>query len=345
MPDKPLWRSERWNTIFADFLAQINNKTTQGQYDKTLRRFFAFLREKHGRAVTPDKVGQSDIEAFLRQPVSIPTMRAGHPLSPFSRNTYLMAIRSFYAYAENVEVEYRGKQMSALRGKTLPTKHIKVQGTGPADRDMDEGEINRFFAQIDRSTIIGKRDYAIFFALFATGRRRKEIAELLRGDMEPAIFYEEGKPRHGWMYQYLPKWRLRKERAEMPSACIEVIRSYHLAAGCNFDDMRPFQPIFFSIFAGAMAPMEQAKPIGLSVVDRRFRIYARAAGIPDNIVVHSLRHEHAWTRYNLNGHDILDVKNALGHTNVQTTLGYIEKRKRRVAGDPIASMLAAKLQV
>jgi integrase len=152
------------------------------------------------------------------------------------------------------------------------------------------------------------------------------------------IFSENGHTRQGWLYHYRAKWKVTRDSAEMPDECIAAIRDFHQAAGRDFDTMPPDEPIF----PGVAGPALRHQPMNLANVGKRFRLYARAAGIADTIVTHSLRHENAWTRYQLNGFDILDVRDALGHKNISMTMTYIEKRKRRQHGDPIASVIAGK---
>lgn len=328
-----------WQRIFESFLASIANDTTRTQYERTLRRFFAFIAEKYPnkRAEhTPDKITQEDIEEFMRRPIQSGS-RAGQPLSAFSHNSYLIALRAFYGYCEQAEIEFRGKMVPAIR-KTPPTIHVKQRKTGDVERDFTDGELEAFFAQIDTSTLNGKRDRALFLTLLCTGRRKREITLLRRGDLERMTFLEQGRTRVGWTYQYLGKHRVTKETAEMPSVCVEAIRQFHAAYGLDFDTEPPEQPLFF----GVAGPAKSDQPMALSSVNYRFEIYARAAGISEDTVVHSLRYEYAWQRYQENGHDALEVQDAVGWKSIEQTLHYIKRRKRKQRGDPMAEKMSAR---
>lgn len=336
-PPPRLWRNEKWQQCYLHFIANIASSKTRYQYNCTLRRFFLFVAEKHGKPRTPDQISSTDIEEFLQQPCRTPGARHGKPISPCTRNSYIMALRSFYAYCGHAETEFRGKMVPLYR-KEPPTEHIKLALLGEVARDFTEDELWAFFAAIDRNSAIGKRDFCLFWTLFATGRRRMEITNLLRGDIEPYPFVENGQKREGWRFHFRAKRRVSREAAELPPRCLTAIKEFHQAVGLDFDTMEPDHPIFF----GLSGPADRTKPLNLNTVDRRFRKYATIAGIAENIVTHSLRWENSWQRYCESGNDILAVQEALGWRSVTQAVHYIRRRKRQQVGDPIASRLEAK---
>jgi integrase len=336
-PPKRLFKNDKWNETFHHFVASIANTTTRYQYDKTLRRFFAFITEKYKQERTPDKIVQADIEAFLQQPVQTTGPRQGKPISPSSHNAYCNALRAFYGYCGRDLTEFRGKMVPVLRSPN-PTKHLKLMKPGEVDRDMTEEEVKSFFAAIPRDTVIGRRDFALFFAAISTGRRRFELTNLLRGDLERTTFTEDGCKRTGWRYWFRAKWRVTRESAEMPLVVIEAIRRFHTSAGLDFDTMPPETPLFF----GVTGPADRTKPLNLADVDRRFRKYARAAGIGDNIVLHSLRWENTWQRLQATGNNWDKVMEEMGWHSIELVARYARRRRRKEAGDPTASKVAAK---
>lgn len=330
------FRNKRWSKVFTDFLRQTDNAETKSHYYRTLRRFFLFIEKKYGEQRTPDQIIATDVEEFLRTPVQDHARRAGENLSPYSYNTYLTALKAFYAYCERPIFEFRGKKgLPMIKPGAIPTDQVALARCGDANRDMTEEEVRAFFAVIDRTTLQGRRDFSLFWALFVTGRRRREIVHLRRGDIEPFIFENKRK---GWRYHFLAKWRTEKESAEMHQSAIDAIVEFHAAAGRDFYTMAPDEPLFPGILGRAL----HGQPMALNWATSLFRNYAKKAGIPPGIVTHSLRHEHAWNRFLLNGHNIIDVRNALGHKDVRTTMRYLERRQRKAAGDPFAGLVAAK---
>ena len=335
--NKPFaFKNKRWNKAFHDFVTQTNNFETQIFYYRTLRRFFLFVEAKYGEQRTPDTISAADIEDFLREPVQDHARRAGKSLSPYSYNSYLTAIKAFYAYCARPIFEFRGKTgLPMIKKGAIPSDDVKLAKCGDADRDMSEEEVRAFFRAIDRSTLQGKRDFALFWALFISGQRRAAIVRLRRGDIEPFIF-EQG--RKGWRFHFVAKWRTERESAEMSQSVIDAIIEFHKAAGRDFMTMPPETPIF----PGIHGVVKQNKPMDVQWCTNLFRGYAKKAGISPNIVTHSLRHENAWQRYIESGYNILAVQEALGWRDIKTAMAYIARKKKRLAGDPIADKLAAK---
>ena len=68
----------------------------------------------------------------------------------------------------------------------------------------------------------------------------------------------------------------------------------------------------------------------------------REAGISGNVRVHDLRHTAAMSRYNENK-DVLDVKEFLGHSSLETTQIYLHviDRKEDLTGQIIGNRLAS----
>lgn len=333
---KRLFAATSWQKIYDDFLATLANLNTRRQYGNVLQLFFVYIEQTYGKARTPDKISQSDIEAFLRLPVKS-GKRNGQPPMPATHNSYLNALSVFYAYCAQQEIAFRGKMVAALR-KESPTTHVKMLAMGDPERDFTDGELEAFFAVIPTETAIGKRDRALFLTLLLTGRRRREIATLRRGDIQQMPFIEGVRVRTGWMYEYLGKRRVTKETAEMPRACIEAIREWHAAVGLDFDTEAADQPLFF----GLDWPSRRAHSMCLAQVDIRFKHYAALAHISDDVVVHSLRYEYAWNRYQENGHDIIEVQEAVGWRSIDQALHYIKRRKRKQRGDPMAEKMSAR---
>jgi len=327
------FRNKRWNTIFRDFLKQVPNATTRDHYYRTLRRFFVFIEKKYKEQRTPDKVSSTDIEEFLQLPVREDARRSGQKISPYSRNTYLTVFKAFYGYCTKPIFEFRGRRGIALFKKGMcPSDHVSLAHCGDADRDMTEEEVRKFFFVIDRTTLRGKRDFSLFWALFITGRRRKEIVMLRRRDLLPFVF-EDGH--QGWRYRFRAKWKVEDEFAEMHQSVVDTIIEFHKAAGRDFYRLPPEAPLF-------PGTIDSKHPMNPNWATTLFRNYAKEAGLPPNVVTHSLRHESAWQRYLANGHDLLAVKDDLGHSNVATTMRYIERRKKKLRGDPISAALVAK---
>lgn len=328
----------KWQANATRYLAQITNEGTRTAYRRVLMRFFGFVKERHGHEVTPDKITPADIEAFLQQPIPPGHHHAGQQKGAARQNTILTALRSFYSYAQRDQVEFRGKLVPMLR-TTPPTAHIKWRRCGEVDRDMTEDEITRFFAAISRETRVGLRDYALFYTLLSTGRRKAEIARLTRGDIEQATFVSaDGSMRAGWLYTYTGKGRVSPEQAEMPQPCIEAIKAFHASLGRDFASMDTRLPLF----CGVATTGKLDRAISLYHVDDRFRRYAGLAGLPANVCVHSLRWENCWARLQATGNNWERVQREIGWADIAMVARYARRRRKKEAGDPTANQVAAR---
>lgn len=336
----PLFRSKEWATCYRLYIESRSATRTQGNYDLLLRRFFAFVKRRAGREVTPDKVTRRDIEEFLHEP-SQKGYRKGGETSPYTKNTAYVILKSFYKWCSSYLVEFRGKQRPIC--KSSPMVGMKMAKVPRADRDMDEGELEQFFAVIPRDTIVGLRDVALFKVLFLTGRRRAEIVRLRRGDLQLRDVIENGQLRQAWIYHFQGKGRLSQDDFdELPEEAIDALIAYHAAVGRDFLTLSADFPLFPGGPPAGITPSAVAQPIHENNVDRRFRLYRKKAGLSQNLCPHSLRREHAWQRHETNGHNMLDLQRALRHKHISTTLLYVDGRNKKRQGDPISRILGKK---
>lgn len=329
-PQARIFQNNQWDECYHLWLLSLPAELTRYAYDGYARIFFVDRRK------TPDKYTRADVEAFINAPTNSNRSR-GKPPSPCTRNDRLIILSSFYTYCKSYFVMYRGKLTPILRGEK-PTTGIKKAKVPDSNRDMTEEEVVRFFAAIGRNNAIELRNRCIFLALIATGRRRAEICSLLWGDLEPVTFMENGRSRQGYLYHFKGKGKLSKDDAdEWPAPVMQALQEYLEMAG-KWNNMQPEDPLFPGLTGDAIS----GQAISPDYLNQIFRKYRKKAGLPENIVIHSFRHEHAWARYCENGHDIIAVRDALRHTSVSTTLLYIQKKKRRITGDPVSTTLAQK---
>jgi integrase len=324
-----VFRNEQWQLCYCQFIESITVPHTRHDYQIIISRFFKQVDK------TPDKVSRADIEAFLHAPAAT-GRNVGQPLSAYTQSCYYGTLCSWFNWCSEYQVEFRGKMCPILRGEK-PTVGVKRIRLPEVERDMSEEEVRNFFAAIDRTTLIGKRDYAIFFALLITGRRKSEILNLCWCDLEQTIFMDSGRPRTGWIYHWKGKGKLNRDTAEWPDSCMNALKEYLEALG-SWEHMQPETPLF----GGIAGRGTKDTPMWGDSLDRRFRKYARLAAIPDNIVCHSLRHENAWQRYCEGGKDILAVRDALRHADVKTTEHYLRRRQQKLQSDPIGAKIATK---
>src|SRR5258707_1816066 len=94
-------------------------------------------------------------------------------------------------------------------------------------RYLTEEEVRRFFGAIDRSTAIGKRDFALFLTYLSTARRLSEIARLTWGAIEYGLITDEKGSRRGYLYHFSGKGKGGQDDvAELPLPVYEAIIDY-----------------------------------------------------------------------------------------------------------------------
>lgn len=321
-----------WHACIVSFLQSMYERS---QSDSTLRQYKNVLSSFFSDHPDPAKVRKQDIEAFLRKP-GVRTHTVGQPPSLVWRNQRLCVLSSFYRFAASWIPD--GSDIPILQ-KPSPTLGIKWLKVLPKPRAMSKEQLPKFFAAIaPRSEEVHARNYALFFGLLLTARRREEWLRLKYGDIEPYTFVEQGKaPRPGFRYRYTAKYRAGQyEWAELPQGAMQAITAYLQVSG-RASTILPDDYIFIST-----QRCEGERP-GERYVDgntaiHHFKAYLRKAGLPSDLVIHSLRHSSAATRFELSNGDLLGVSKVLGHASVGTTHRYINSLVGQA--DPIGSKLS-----
>lgn len=163
---------------------------------------------------------------------------------------------------------------------------------------------------------IGYRDYAMFDLMLHTALRRASVAKIDLGDIEPASGYEGV-----YVLSYLGKGRKDKDQVVVVQGpVVESIRVY-LRSGDPVRDLGSDGPLFLQvnhprarlsadgIFRAVMARLGAAR------ISRR------------GLSPHSLRHTAASKGLQA-GADLKGVQEMLGHSKLETTVGYIHDLHR-----------------
>lgn len=139
----------------------------------------------------------------------------------------------------------------------------------------------------------------IFMMIYGSGLRISEALNLRIKDIDSKkmrIFVREGKGK--------------KERyTVLPQTSLEMLRKYYKI----YKPKHPEGYIFLN---------REGNPLTVERTREFFRRYRRKAKIDEKFVVHSLRHSFA-TDLIERGATILEVKEAMGHSNIRSTMEYI----------------------
>jgi len=180
--------------------------------------------------------------------------------------------------------------------------------TGATWLSLDKAKL--LLAQPDRSTVKGKRDYAILIAISLTSMRCAELCSLKIRD----VIHSGERIR----LRYIGKGGGDVVR-EIPSGCWQVIEEYLSASGRHL--IRE-SPVFAAVASGSKKRRAE-KPLTTEAVRQMVAGYVREAfGSDVRITPHSLRHTAA-TLLRANGRELGEIQSFLRHKRAETTRQYL----------------------
>lgn len=143
------------------------SERTIGLYTWSVRRFLRFCFGEEG--IDLATLRHDDVIAFVR-------CEATRPASRSSMQSMVVALRSFLRY-----VHAHAERMPDLAGH-VPSVANWAMTSVP--RGIDAGQVERLLDSIERTTVIGRRDYAMVLLLARLGLRAVEVAGLTLDDID-----------------------------------------------------------------------------------------------------------------------------------------------------------------
>ena len=180
---------------------------------------------------------------------------------------------------------------------------------------LNEDEIKDILRQPNRTTLQGKRDFAILLLMIETGIRRDELCKLKRDDLKI-----EGKK--VWLYVWGKGGRQRK----IPIKDLELIESlnkYWEKANIPND---PNEQMFKTLGRKGKSDI---RPITWKTIMWLVEKYTKLAKIPKNIHPHSLRHTFITHTLRKSG-DLPAVQALAGHRSISSTQVYLHTEEERM---------------
>ena len=218
-----------------------------------------------------------------------------------TRNARLGAIHVFARFVAS----HRPEQLGSLqRVIGLPFK----RGAHEAPIEyLERSEIEAILQSIDRNTILGRRDYALFALMFNTGARVQEVLNLHSRDIRldtPCQVRLHGK---GDKTRLCPIW---PATARLLRDLLRELRSTEL------------DPVDAFVFNNARG--QQMTRFGVRYLLRKY-VAAASCSVPTlkdkRIHPHSLRHSTAVALLKA-GVDFATISQWLGHSSINTTMRY-----------------------
>ncbi len=293
--------------FFDQYLPHIKGVShhTVKAYRDAFRLFLSFAAKFYGikvRSLRVELISSGLIIAFLED------LQRERKNLVKTRNQRLAALKSF---AKMIRFMYPEQQEVADTILNIPQKRAQKPLIGFLYQD----EILQVFQAVDLKTKEGFRDYTLLHLLYDSGARASEMATLNLDYFDPqkrtlAIL---GKGNRFRLIKLEPK----------PCHLLQLyIRKYRISS------QPPYQDRLFINQRGAELTRH-----GIYRICRKYLEKALPPKRLKNInPVHSFRHSRAIDML-YSGHPITDIKNHLGHDNIQSTTLYLHldlNRKRHI---------------
>lgn len=229
------------------------------------------------------------------------TTHRGRFLDRSSRRAMLSRVRGFFAFllSENAVLRDPTTQVPLPQVQRLPRPVLS------------EAQARRLMAAPHPWTSTGKRDRALLETLYGSGLRAGECRRLDLSDLDLAqmtLLVRDGKGR--------------KDRV------VPLTARAALTLGVYLADVRPElvqdarEPALFLSKYGRRLSQTQLQTIVVA--------HAKAAGIPERVTPHALRHACA-THLLEGGADVRHVQEILGHRRLETTALYTQVQVKSLA--------------
>ena len=240
-----------------------------------------------------------------------------------------LAVRSYLAYLHRARLANRSlaRHLSTLRSffrwacreghlEKNPAKGLpapRVPRTLPRALTLPDTE--RLLAAEEEDIFVPERERALFEFLYATGLRVSEAAGLDLEDVDFSARLVRVTGKGG-----------RERIVPFGEAAGDALRTYlpsraALRHRAGDDDGASGQPLFVNARGGRLTPRSMAR-----LLKRRLR----AAGLPEEISPHALRHTFA-THLLQAGADLRAIQELLGHASLSTTQKYTHLDAARLA--------------
>ncbi len=290
-------KNDPWIESMVAFVGNKGSCQTRRVYRVVLSQFFTFAA-KHA-----SEVRQSDV------------IRYRHHLehlgrAPSTIKQHLSAVSGYYNFC----ISRRITLYNPATGVNRPVVQAYTNASW-----LDKAQAKLLLSQPNRSTVKGKRDYAILLTLILTGLRRSELTNIRRGDVE-----ERGEKLY---LTYICKGGMKIVR-DIPRRCWDAIQDYLIASGREIEEDSPlFAPV---TEAGTWLKRYYGKngsnghsPMTPEAIRQMVTYYSRRAFGPEvRVTPHSLRHTAA-TLLRKSGRSIEEVQSFLKHRRIDTTRRYL----------------------
>lgn len=277
-------------SMYESFINYLDTSPkTVETYSKAVRQFLKYLIANGISQPT-----REDIIAYRE------SLRAEH--KPTTIQSYIIAVRLFFQWTAQEGLYPDVAQH--IKGAKLTREHKKDY--------LTSSQVKTILRKIDRDSVQGRRDYAIFSLMVTGGLRDIEVhranIEDLRTLGDSTVLYLQGKGR--------------EDRSEYIKITPEVERAIR-ASLADRKETAGGDPLFISLSNNSKGDRISTRSISGLV-----KTCLRSAGYDsDRLTAHSLRHT-AVTLSLLGGNSLQEVQQFARHANISTTQIYAHNLDR-----------------
>lgn len=289
-----------YSTLYEDWLALFPSAKTVRVYRQAISEFFSFICES---GLNPDILAQF---LLLEQPQASELVYqyqgwlTSKSLAPATINRKLASIKSLVNYG--AEVGKCHYTLTNIKSKNV----INYRDTSGIGSDSFKLILN----QVDRTTIRGKRDYAILLLLWGNALRRSEVTNCRLCDYEPLEkrLWIVGKGRKG-----------QSQPVSLGVSTINALNEW-ICAIRDFSSLPEY--LFFALIEHHWG--HQLTPESIYYLVRK---YANKAGILKQLSPHRLRHSAITAALEITNGDVRAVQKLSRHSSLNTLMVYDDNRR------------------
>lgn len=301
------------NDIINEWIEQLDALPTTREDHR--RKILLWHRWLASQNIDPRSPARADIlhykQALQQQGKSV-----------FTVNGYITVIKVFYKYCSRMH--YCDDIAEGIKSTFRTKEHYK--------HPLSRQQCSDLLASIDRSTIVGLRDYLMIQLMLTNGLRTCEVHRINVGDFETL----DGRN----VLHIQRKGRVDKhDIVAVPDEVMESLKDY---LSMREDEFSLESPVFVNLVKGRES-VRLPKPTISGIIKKRML----SVGITDpKVSAHSLRHTCGSLMVE-EGVPVETIQDMLGHNDPSTTQIYIDmaRQKRLLEHSPstmIAKIITAK---
>ncbi len=288
----PLTPTTDWDLILQDWLSTKRSPHTQRVYRKDITNFITDVDMTLGKFLSGDRFqGHELLTRYKGQMIS-------KELTPATINRRLAAIKSLVSHA--YQCGHCEFTLETVKGEKMH-QYRDTSGIG-LDRFKD------VLNGVDRSNIIGIRDYALLVLLWSNALRRSEVAKASIKDFDP----------DGMTLRIYGKGRgTEAETVSLGKGTVMAISTYLEMR----EDVNPDAPLFVAHKPGYIGHRLHTNSI-YKIVQK----WCKEAGITKAMSPHRIRHSSITTALDVTDGDVRKVQKLSRHANLNTLMIYDDNR-------------------